>query len=325
MPSGLTALLDDVAAIARMASASVDDIAAAAGKAGSKTAGVVIDDAAVTPRYMVGLDPSRELPIIWKITLGSLRNKLIFLLPAALLLSAFAPWLITPILMVGGSYLCFEGAEKVIEAIRHDKHAEKTLLEADTPEELEERQVTGAIRTDFILSAEIMAIALSQLDIDSIWMQAAALAIVAIAVTVAVYGSVAIIVKLDDIGLHLLRKGKGFARRFGYGLVRFVPKLLKALSIIGTAAMLWVGGGIILHGLEVLHFGAALPEFLHHLAHDWGSAHGALEWTINALFAGIFGLLVGIVLEQIVERIFGKHALHDADAGIDDKEGSAAA
>ena len=216
MPSGLVALLDDVALIARTAAASVDDVAAAAGKAGTKTAGVIIDDAAVTPRYVTGLDPSRELPIIGKITLGSLKNKLLFLLPAALLLSEFAPFLIIPILMLGGGFLAFEATEKIIEAITGDHHGEATLVATETPEELEKRQVSGAVRTDFILSAEIMAITLNELTasglVDGIWMRAGALAIVAVAVTLVVYGSVAIIVKLDDIGLHLARRENGIAK-----------------------------------------------------------------------------------------------------------------
>src|SRR5215213_5835852 len=161
MPSGLIALLDDVATIAKLAAASLDDVAGAAGKASTKAAGVVIDDTAVTPRYVVGLAPERELPIIGKIALGSLKNKLLFLLPVALLLTGFAPFLITPLLMIGGAYLVFEATEKILEKVTGDHHSKLELLETDTPEELENRQVAGAIRTDFILSAEIMAIALA--------------------------------------------------------------------------------------------------------------------------------------------------------------------
>lgn len=307
MPSGLTALLDDVAMIAKLASASVDDVAAAAGRAGTKTAGVVIDDTAVTPKYMIGLSPARELPIIWKITKGSLRNKIVFLLPVAILLSNFAPWLITPILMVGGTYLSFEAAEKILEAIKGDHHAEETLVEADTPAELEARQVKGAVRTDFILSAEIMAIALSQIPEYVWWQQALALTLVAIAVTVGVYGVVAIIVKLDDIGLHIAREHDGAFARFGSGLVRFVPKLLSSLSIIGTAAMLWVGGGILLHGLEDLHVLTALPETIHHLAHDWSGGQGWLEWLINALGASVVGMVAGSLAVAIHHRVMGRY------------------
>lgn len=307
MPSGLTALLDDVAMIAKLASASVDDVAAAAGRAGTKTAGVVIDDAAVTPNYVTGLSPARELPIIAKITIGSLKNKLIFLLPAALLLSQFAPWAITPILMLGGTYLAFEATEKILEKLKGDHHAVETLLQADTQEELEDRQVKGAIRTDFILSAEIMAIALAQIPDYGIWLQAAALALVAIAVTLGVYGVVAIIVKLDDIGLHLAGREAPFTRKFGLALVRFVPKLLAALSIIGTAAMLWVGGGILLHGLEDLHVMTVLPETIHHLAEGWSGGSAILEWLWNAIGASIAGIVVGIVAVTLHHKIMGRY------------------
>ncbi|MCY7398874.1 MAG: DUF808 domain-containing protein, partial [Sphingomonas bacterium] len=225
MPSGLIALLDDVAMIAKLASASLDDVVGATAKAGAKAAGVVIDDTAVTPRYVHGLSPERELPIIGKIALGSLKNKLFFLLPGALLLSAFAQFLITPLLMIGGAYLAFEATEKIIEVITGDHHSAVDLAAADTPAELEARQVKGAVRTDFILSAEIMAIALNELGELNLGEQAAALALVAIAVTVGVYGVVAIIVKLDDIGLHMARGANKLAQAVGGFLVRMVPGL----------------------------------------------------------------------------------------------------
>src|SRR5688572_4315924 len=245
MASGLLALLDDVATIAKLAAASIAAVGLAAGKAGVKSAGVVIDDTAVTPRYVVGLSPDRELPIIGKIAVGSLRNKLLVLLPAALLLTAFAPILITPLLMIGGAYLAFEATEKIAEKILHDHQHEEDLVDAMAdPAELEKLQVKGAIRTDFILSAEIMAIALASLGPMSLTMTAAALALVGIAITIGVYGAVALIVKLDDIGIHMAERENGMARMFGDGLVHFVPKMLVALSGIGTAAMLWVGGGI---------------------------------------------------------------------------------
>ncbi|MEO5808622.1 MAG: DUF808 domain-containing protein [Sphingomicrobium sp.] len=306
MPSGLIALLDDVAMIARLASASIDDVAAAAGKAGAKAAGVVIDDAAVTPRYVTGLTPDRELPIIWKITLGSLRNKLLILLPAALFLSAFAPFAVTPLLMLGGCYLAFEATEKIIEVVTGDHHADAELAQADTPAELEARQVKGAIRTDFILSAEIMAIALASLGPMAIALQAAALAIVAVAITVGVYGVVALIVKLDDIGLHLAERGSALARATGRALVHLVPRLLKSLSAIGTAAMLWVGGGILLHGLEEIGL-KHLPDTVHaiadELASGMGNAGAAVEWIANAIGAGIIGFGVGMVLVVIVRQL----------------------
>jgi hypothetical protein len=309
MPSGLIALLDDVATIAKLAASSVDDVAGAAGKASAKAAGVVIDDTAVTPRYVIGLAPERELPIIGKIALGSLKNKLLILLPAALLLTAFAPWAIVPLLMVGGSYLAFEAAEKIAEALLNEHHHHKKLLDAiDDPRELEALQVKGAIRTDLILSAEIMAIALSSIDHLSIGRIAAALAVVAIAITVGVYGAVGLIVKLDDIGLHLSRRKK--TRRLGNALVRIVPKLLNAISLLGTAAMLWVGGGILVHGFEELHILTFIPDTIHHLSLRADVAAGSLgpvaEWLVNAIGGAIVGLVIGGIIAAIVRR-FTKH------------------
>ncbi len=307
MPSGLIALLDDVAMIAKLASASLDDIAGATAKAGTKAAGVVIDDTAVTPRYVHGLTPERELPIIWKITRGSLRNKLLFLLPAAMLLSAFAPFLITPLLMIGGAYLAFEATEKIVEVVLGDHHDEAELAEADTPAELEARQVGGAVRTDFILSAEIMAIALNELDGMGLWQQAAALGLVAIAITVAVYGVVAIIVKLDDIGLHMAEKRKAASTRaVGRFLVRSVPGLLSSLAGIGTAAMLWVGGGILLHGIEEMGI-HDFPERIHHaadaIAAQMGNAGPAVGWLANAIAAAIAGAIIGGVIVVVVRQL----------------------
>jgi predicted DNA repair protein MutK len=309
MPSGLIALLDDVAAIAKVAAASIDDVAGAAGKAGTKAAGVVIDDTAVTPRYVTGLSPDRELPIIAKITVGSLKNKLLIILPVALLLAAFAPWAITPLLMIGGSYLAFEATEKIVEVVTGDHHAEEELLEADTVAELEARQVSGAIRTDFILSAEIMAIALASIEAMSIGMQAGALVLVAIAITVGVYGVVAIIVKLDDIGLHLAERRPAVTRAIGRGLVEGVPKLLTTLSAIGTAAMLWVGGGILLHGIEDLgfeRFPHAVEDLAAAIAHQFGPLKPIMDWLSNAFAAAIVGLIIGVVLVVIV-RQFTSH------------------
>ena len=309
MPSGLIALLDDVAVIARAAAASFDDVAAAASKAGSKAAGVVIDDAAVTPRYVGGLTPDRELPIIFKITLGSLRNKLLFLLPAALILSAFLPWAITPLLMVGGAYLAFEATEKIIEVITGDHHGETELAQCDSAAELEARQVKGAVRTDFILSAEIMAIALASLDSLDMTTQAAALAVVAVAITFGVYGFVALIVKLDDIGLHLAQRRLAVTRAIGRGLVHGVPKLLRALSAIGTAAMLWVGGGILLHGMEEIglhHLPQTVHEVADGLAGQMGNAAPLVAWIANAAASAIVGGAVGLVL-VIVVRQFTRH------------------
>ena len=299
MPSGLVALLDDVAGITKLAAASLDDIGAAAGRAGVKAAGVVVDDTAVTPRYVMGFSPDRELPIIAKIARGSLRNKLLFLLPAAVALSAFAPWLITPLLMAGGAYLCFEGTEKVAESLLGHGHHEEAVPLALAPAELEQEKVSGAIRTDFILSAEIMAIALADVADGSLAGQAAVLAAVAIAITIGVYGVVALIVKMDDIGLNLAQRRLSALRSIGRGLVLAMPVLMKALAVIGTAAMIWVGGGIIVHGLEEFGF-TALPSALHHLAEDAGHAipvaQGATEWIVAATGAGIVGLVVGAIV-----------------------------
>ena len=311
MPSGLIALLDDVATIAKLAASSVDDVAAAAGKATTKATGVVIDDTAVTPRYVVGLAPERELPIIAKIALGSLRNKLLILLPAALLLTAFAKFLITPLLMLGGAYLAFEATEKIVEKLLHEHEHEEQLVDAMAdPADLEKLQVKGAIRTDFILSAEIMAIALASLGPLSLWTTAAALFAVSIAITAGVYGVVALIVKLDDIGLHMAERRSAGARAIGNGLVHVVPILLVVLSGLGTAAMLWVGGGIILHGLEEMHILEAVP----HALHDWsvrvgemsGPLHALVEWLLYALGSAVAGLIVGGIIVIVVRR-FTKH------------------
>ena len=312
MPSGLVALLDDIAGLTRLAAASLDDVGAAATKAGVKAAGVVVDDTAVTPRYVVGLSPQRELPIIGKIALGSLRNKLLFLLPAALLLSAFAPWAITPLLMLGGAYLCFEGAEKVIEVLTGHGH-DDVADDATTPEELETRQVSGAIRTDFILSAEIMAIALSEVSANPILTQAITLAIVAIAITAGVYGVVALIVKADDVGLHLAKRDAALARAIGRGLVKGVPVVMRALAVIGTAAMIWVGGGILVHGMETLGF-AGPAHMIHDLAegaaHPTGALSGVVAWIITAIGSGIVGLVAGGILALLVHQIAKMRGRH---------------
>ncbi|MCH4892771.1 DUF808 family protein [Sphingomonas sp. SFZ2018-12] len=304
MPGGLIALLDDVAALTKIAASSLDDVAAAAGRAGTKSAGVVIDDAAVTPSYVVGLSPDREVPIIAKIAVGSLRNKLLFILPVALALSALAPWLITPILMLGGTYLCFEGAEKVWEKLSGAHHADE-VIEITDPKALEARQVGGAIRTDFILSAEIMAIALADLTGRSIGTQAAVLALVGIGITIAVYGVVALIVKMDDFGLYLAKRPGGTAQMLGRGLVRGMPALLRALSLIGTAAMVWVGGGIIIHGLAAFGF-ATIEHIVHDAAVAVGHAvpaiGGILEWLVTAIGSAIVGLAVGAIVVLVVSR-----------------------
>lgn len=303
MPSGLAALLDDVAAITKLAAASLDDVGAAAGKAGTKAAGVVIDDTAVTPRYVTGLSPQRELPIIAKIARGSLFNKLIILLPAALLLSWLAPWAITPILMLGGSYLCFEGAEKLIEKLSgHDAGAAEDEAVGD-PALLEATKVSGAIRTDLILSAEIMAIALADVSDKPLWERGVVLAIVGVAITVGVYGVVALIVKMDDIGLHLAKRSSAAVQAIGRGLVKGMPKVMSALAVIGTAAMVWVGGGILVHGAAQLGWHAP-EEVIHHWAEAAGG--GVLGWIVTAVCSGVVGLIVGGAIALIVTKVFHK-------------------
>jgi len=309
MPSGLIALLDDVAGIAKLAASSLDDVAAAAGKAGSKAAGVVIDDTAVTPRYVMGLTADRELPIIWKIAKGSLRNKLLFLLPAALVLSAFAPWLLPPLLMLGGAFLCFEAAEKLLEAVQGGHDLVEEALETHSSSELEEQKVSGAIRTDFILSGEIMAIALGTVAAEPIWEQAIILIVVAFLITAGVYGVVGFIVKMDDIGLHLAERRSAGARVLGRAMVKAMPVLMRMLGVVGTAAMLWVGGGLIVHGLHEFHWDL-VPGAIHHVAQ--GAAHGlpaiapVVEWVVNAMGAGIVGLIVGGIVVALL-HLFKKH------------------
>lgn len=306
MPSGLVALLDDIASITKMAAASIDDIGAAAAKAGTKAAGVVVDDAAVTPRYVTNFTPERELPIIWAIARGSLRNKLLILLPVALLLSAFLPWAITPLLMIGGAFLCFEGAEKVIEALGGDKHGETLDDVIDDPVAFEKERVSGAIRTDFILSAEIMAIALNEVSGGSFVSEAATLAVVAIGITALVYGAVGLIVKMDDIGLHLAERPDKGSRALGRTLLVGMPRVMAALSVIGTAAMLWVGGQIVLHGAGQMGF-AGPEHVLHGIAETAGAAlafaGGVVTWTVNAALSGVFGLILGAIIAVIFHQV----------------------
>jgi predicted DNA repair protein MutK len=309
--SGLIALLDDVAAIAKVAAASVDDVAGVAAKAGAKAAGVVIDDTAVTPRYVTGFSADRELPIIWRIALGSLRNKLLVLLPGLLLLSYFLPAAITPLLVIGGAYLCFEGAEKVFHMIApHADHEVEEDFDTKDPSHLEEEKVRGAIKTDFILSAEIMTIALAEVPPGSVLYQAVALALVGIAITALVYGAVGLIVKMDDIGLHLARTGRTRASRAtGLGLVVGMPRLLAFLSIVGTLAMLWVGGHIVNKGLKEMHLWDWPYETFHHIAeaaaHAVPAIQGFATWFVTAGLDGIFGLILGLLLIPVATRVIG--------------------
>ncbi|TDL84296.1 DUF808 domain-containing protein [Palleronia sediminis] len=313
--SGLIALLDDVAAIAKVASASVDDVVGQAVKASSKAAGAVIDDAAVTPKYVQGFSAEREIPIVWKIARGSFFNKLVILLPIALLLASFAPWAIPPLLMLGGAYLCFEGAEKVWHKINPSDHGTEELVQQKASgAALEERKVRGAVKTDFILSAEIMTIVLSALPPDqSLWLRAGALAVAAIIITVAVYGVVGIIVKADDAGLALAQKGRLAATRaLGRFIVKAMPHVLTLLVVVGTAAMIWVGGSIIVHGLHELGWHAP-TEIIHGIAVAAASGvgeglRGTVEWVVTAALDGVIGLVLGAALIPLVTRVIAPMA-----------------
>jgi predicted DNA repair protein MutK len=316
MAGGLIALLDDIAAIAKVAAASLDDIAGQTAKAGAKAAGVVIDDAAVTPRYVVGFAADRELPIVGKIAWGSIRNKLLILLPAALALSAFAPWAITPLLMAGGLFLCFEGYEKVHALATGHGHVDAVAI--DTPADgaaLEQQKVSGAIRTDMILSAEIMAITLAEVAQLSFWMKAAVLGAVGIMITVLVYGAVAAIVKADDVGVRLARGGRlGATRALGRGLVKGMPPFLTLLSLVGTFAMLWVGGGILVHGMA--GYGHASVEHALHGAGLWTAGlvpfgKGFVGWLVEAAGAAVVGVVAGAIVVAaltLIRRMIGKPA-----------------
>jgi len=303
--SGLLALLDDVAALAKLAAAQLDDIAAHTAKAGTKAAGVVIDDSAVTPKYVHGLPAAREIPIVAQIARGSLFNKIVILLPAALLLNAFLPWLLIPLLMLGGAYLCFEGAEKVLHvfAPHTDHHHQPETLDAA---HLERERVAGAIKTDFILSAEIMTIALASVEAENIWTQGAVLTAVAIVITAVVYGAVALLVKADDLGLRMSQGGFALTRALGRGIVKGMPVVMALLSTVGTAAMLWVGGSIVIHGLEELGFGA-IGHVIHDAAHAAAellpSAAGAAEWIVTAAIDGVFGLILGFLVIPVATYV----------------------
>jgi uncharacterized protein len=303
MAGGLVGLLDDVAALAKLAAASIDDIGAAAGRASVKAAGVVIDDTAVTPAYVHGLAADRELPIIRRIATGSLKNKLLFILPAALVLSEFARTLVEIILMIGGAYLCFEGAEKVHHRfVKHDETHDAPMAALDSDQEA--KTVSGAIRTDFILSAEIMVIALKEVIDEGFVSRAAILVVVAIVITAVVYGLVALIVKMDDVGLRLAQTGSATAKRIGRGLVVGMPKLLSVLSTVGTAAMVWVGGHILLVGADELGWHTPY-KFVHKLedpVHDVSGVGGILGWGVNTLASAIVGLVVGFAIIAIVTR-----------------------
>ncbi len=307
MTSGWIALLDDLATLTKVAASSLDDAAGQAAKAGSKAAGIVIDDAAVTPRYVVGLAAERELPIIAKIAIGSLKNKLLMLLPGALLLSFFAPWAITPLLMAGGAFLCLEGYHKVMDLVRPRHGADKgTASAAQTAEELENERVSSAIRTDFILSAEIMAITLATVTTSAVWLQAVVLGVVGTGMTLLVYGAVAVIVKADDAGVALARNSQGPVRALGRGIVLGMPVFLKVLSLVGMVAMLWVGGGILIHGLHELGIHAP-EEAVHHAAESVAGMIPAmksfLSWLVGAGIAGVLGVIVGALVDPLSNHV----------------------
>ena len=310
MSAGLFGLLDDVAALARLAAASVDDIAAAAGKATAKAAGVVIDDTAVTPQYVQGITADRELPMIKRIAIGSLRNKLLFILPAALLLSQFAPWLLPIILMIGATYLCFEGAEKVLGWVSKDGgHGAHPAPTATGGEDTEKQMTAGAIRTDFILSAEIMVIALNEVIEQPFWSKLIILVVVAVVITAAVYGVVGVIVKMDDVGLSLAQRDSKSAQKFGLGLVTAMPRVLATLSTVGTVAMLWVGGHILL--AQSYELGLHSPyDLVHHgeeYVHGVEAVGGLLAWLVNTGASAIIGLVVGALVVAILHVLpFGK-------------------
>lgn len=304
MAGGLVGLFDDVAALAKLAAASIDDVGAAAGRASVKAAGVVVDDAAVTPQYVQGLAADRELPIIKRIARGSIKNKLLFILPAALVLSEFVPTLVEIILICGGTFLCYEGGHKILHAIKGDDHDHDVPVALMGPE-AEEKTITGAIRTDFILSAEIMVISVKEVIDESFVARGVILAVVAVLITVVVYGAVALIVKMDDIGLRLTEQDSDGSKRLGRMLVNGMPKVLLFLSIIGTAAMLWVGGHILLVGADELgwHWPYDVVHDGEELVHDTGSLSGVLEWLVNTGISAVVGLVWGLFVVTVVERL----------------------
>ncbi len=305
MATGLLALLDDVAALVKVSAASLDDVPTQVAKTTGKVSGIVIDDTAVTPKYVVGLDPKRELSIIYQIAKKSLVNKAVFLGPAALLLGYFAPALIPYLLMIGGAFLCFEGYEKVHSMFSKSHHAPDDEPTEDmkviTPQQLEKERVGSAVRTDFILSAEIMAIAYATVAESPLVNQIVVLFAVAIFITIAVYGFVALIVKTDDIGMHMAQeKYNPTTRKIGRGLVKSMPKFLTFLGYVGTAAMLWVGAEIIAHGLPFLH------HPLEALEHSMANVP-VLAWLVKVIILALGGVLLGAVVAQFVhlgEKLF---------------------
>ena len=308
MSGGLVALLDDIATLAKVTASSIDDVAANAVKASSKAVGVVIDDTAVTPQYVSGLSPARELPIIGKIARGSLINKLFIILPIALLLTWLAPQFLPFLLIVGGAYLCFEGGEKVLEKLgwlpgHHEEHDEGG---ATSSEELEKGIVSSATRTDLILSAEIMLVSMAGLSNETGIMRVAILIAVAFFMTFFVYGLVALLVKADDFGLHLAKDAikpednrPGPVDNVGRTIVRVMPHIFNAIGVVGTVAMLWVGGHLVIENLAEV----GVPIFHHILGvaeHAVSAAGGFVTWLVETLLSGIFGVILGAVIAWIV-------------------------
>lgn len=301
MAGGLAALLDDVAVIAKMASS-----------AGSKAVAVVVDDAAVTPQYVRGFTPARELPIIWKITKGSLLNKAI-LIVLLLLLDQFLPFVLTPLLMLGGLYLSFEGAEKLWEKISGHKPEEEAGPAVDRGPDFEKKMTSSAIRTDFILSAEIMVITLNAVKETnptiSLFPKAGTLVLVAIGITALVYGVVALLVKMDDIGLHMTEQDREGTQKLGRTLVNAMPHVMNLLSTVGMIAMLWVGGHILLSGADKLgwHEPYGLVHTLSEPAAHVAVVGGFLAWLVDTLCSAIVGLVVGAIIAVIIHFLpFGK-------------------
>ncbi|MBO9042019.1 DUF808 domain-containing protein [Curtobacterium flaccumfaciens pv. flaccumfaciens] len=272
----------------------VDDILSAALKASAKTAGVVIDDAAVTPQYVQGLEPARELPVVGRIALGSLFNKFIIIIPLALLLTAFAPGVLPWLLLLGGTYLCFEGAEKVTEwfGVHHEGGSDEAVTEP--------KLVFGAIRTDLILSTEIMLIALAGLDPDlGLWPTLGALIVIGLVMTAVVYGAVALLVKVDDIGLQMMKNSVRRTRRIGARIVRAMPMVFRVISVIGTVAMLWVGGHLVIANLaETVWHGPY--DLLHVIEHALEAAGPVVVWIADTAVSAVAGLALGMVVVGIV-------------------------
>jgi predicted DNA repair protein MutK len=268
----------------------VDDILSAALKASAKTAGVVIDDAAVTPQFVQGLTPARELPVVWRIALGSLVNKFLIIIPAALLLTAFAPWVLPWLLIAGGTYLCFEGAEKVAEWFGYHHAADETEARD------EKKLVSGAVRTDLILSTEIMLIALAELDPDfGIWMTLGSLLVIGLGMTVLVYGAVALLVKTDDVGLRLMKSASRGVRRTGARIVASMPAVFRVIGIVGTVAMLWVGGHLVIANLAETFW--HLPyDLLHVVTHAVEGAGPVVVWIADTAVSAVFGLVLGAIV-----------------------------